>query len=272
MPPRNELFLTAVLVLIGIAAAIAFIAEKQRGGETAGPAPVPTHTAAPKLPAPSAQAPNIPGEPPLAGPTGIGNAPGSFDYYALVLSWSPTHCACSEGQRDTTQCAPADGRGYGFVLHGLWPQYERGYPEDCPTLKRPYVRQTVIDKMLDVMPGKGLIIHEYKKHGTCSGLSPPAFFEIARRLYDSIRMPAAFLDPGAAQVMSPREVVQAFVSANPGLSPDMVAVGCGGPGSQLREVRVCFSKAGVPRSCGPNEDQLCRGGRIEVPPVRSSRN
>ena len=48
--------------------------------------------------------------------------PGEFDYYALALSWSPEHCAIKPADRE--QCS----RQLGFVLHGLWPQYQRGYP------------------------------------------------------------------------------------------------------------------------------------------------
>ncbi|MGI9404557.1 MAG: hypothetical protein ACR2OF_08650, partial [Hyphomicrobium sp.] len=48
---------------------------------------------------------------------------GEFDYYALVLSWSPTECLTSTRGRSDAQCARRDGKRYGFVLHGLWPQY-----------------------------------------------------------------------------------------------------------------------------------------------------
>ncbi|HEX6611374.1 MAG TPA: ribonuclease T, partial [Hyphomicrobiaceae bacterium] len=97
------------------------------------------------------------------------NEAGRFDYYTLVLSWSPTYCA---GQRDREeqQCNPRDGRHYAFVLHGLWPQHERGWPENCPTRDRPFVPRPTIDRMLDIMPSPRLVIHEYRKHGTCSGL------------------------------------------------------------------------------------------------------
>jgi ribonuclease T2 len=61
--------------------------------------------------------------------------PGQFDYYALVLSWSPTYC--NEGHDEDTQCNRRDGGRYSFVLHGLWPQYESGYPRDCRTQRRP---------------------------------------------------------------------------------------------------------------------------------------
>src|SRR5689334_13733545 len=65
---------------------------------------------------------------------GSGNSvAGQFDYYALVMSWSPTHCSTPEGEDDAQQCSRRDGRRYAFVLHGLWPQYDRGYPESCRT-------------------------------------------------------------------------------------------------------------------------------------------
>ncbi|MGE0022329.1 MAG: ribonuclease T [Hyphomicrobium sp.] len=196
-------------------------------------------------------------------------AAADFDYYALVLSWSPTHCESPEGQDDDAQCAPRNRRPYAFILHGLWPQYERGYPEVCRVADS-WVPQDVIDRMMDVMPGKGLIIHEYRKHGSCSGLAPRAYYEMARRIYDSVRIPERFRNPGEAQFLDPGDVVQAFVAANPQLKPGMIAVSCGGPGSRLREVRICVGKSGGARPCGANEEQakLCRSTRMHVPPVR----
>jgi len=244
-PP--QLTLPGLLVLVAVAAVLLYL---ERGdGERSVPPSAPTST-------------------PAAG-VRPDSASGGFDYYSLVLSWSPTHCESPEGQDDHAQCARRDGRRYAFILHGLWPQYERGYPEDCPAETR-YVPQPVIDGMLDIMPSKGLIIHEYRKHGTCSGLSPESYYRTARRLYESLTIPDTFRQPTAAQFLDPSDVVRAFVGANPGLKPDMVAVACRGPGSRLREVRICFTKAGAFRSCGANEDQgrLCRGTRVHVPPVR----
>ena len=80
----------------------------------------------------------------------------------------------------TAQCNRRDGRRYNFVLHGLWPQYERGFPGDCQIGRRPYVPDNVIEDAMDVMPSKPLIIHEYRKHGTCSGMEPSRYFETAR--------------------------------------------------------------------------------------------
>jgi ribonuclease T2 len=198
---------------------------------------------------------------------------GEFDYYTLVLSWSPTHCVTAESGRDDEQCARSDGLRYGFVLHGLWPQYENGYPEACRIGRRPYVPDNVINSMLDVMPSRGLVIHEYRRHGTCSGLDPQKYYMLSRALYKRVSIPARFNNPFEPQFVSPGEVVREFVRANPGLQPDMMAVTCAGPGNRLRDVRICLTRDGRPRRCTGNEQQnkLCRADRMHVPPVRSTR-
>ncbi len=199
------------------------------------------------------------------------NVPGRFDYYSLVLSWSPTFCASLPRDRYEPQCHRRDGRRYAFVLHGLWPQHERGWPENCRTRQRPFVPQALIDSMLDIMPSSRLVIHEYRKHGTCSGLTPEGYYGLSRRLYNSVTIPQRFVLPNDDFTISPDAVVRSFAEANPELRPDMIAVACGGPGNRLREVRICFSREGKPTRCGRNEDQsrLCRASSMYVPPVRS---
>lgn len=200
------------------------------------------------------------------------NVAGVFDYYALVLSWSPTHCQTESTLGDDMQCNRSDGKRYAFVLHGLWPQYENGYPEACRTPRRPYVPQDVIDGMLDIMPASGLVIHEYKKHGTCSGLDANQYFGTARRLYRTIQIPERYKNPFETQFVSPAELISEFAKANPQLKPGSIAVACGGSGSRLREIHICFGKDGQSRACGSNENQssMCRSDRMHVPPVRST--
>jgi ribonuclease T2 len=200
---------------------------------------------------------------------------GVFDYYTLVLAWSPTYCAGLRSKDYEPQChgdGRSDGRPYTFVLHGLWPQYERGYPEYCRTAERPFVPRPVINGMLDIMPSPRLVIHEYRKHGTCSGLDPAAYFDAARRLYEKVKIPQRFLNPRAPFFVAPGELVQELVAANPGLTPGMIGIECRGSGQRLREVRICFSREGEFRECGANEDprRLCRADRMYVPPVRRS--
>ncbi len=212
------------------------------------------------------------GQAPFERQPGPRNEAGRFDYYALVLSWSPTHCATNSRGSQDTQCAPRSGRGYSFVLHGLWPQHERGYPESCPTRERPFVPRPTIDRMLDIMPSVPLIIHEYRKHGTCSGLTPDGYFNLSRRLFGKVRVPPRYERPNQPFFVTPGEVINDFVSVNPQLKPDMLAVVCGGQGGRLREIRVCFSREGEFKACGQNENarRLCSLSRMYVPPVRDS--
>lgn len=196
--------------------------------------------------------------------------PGDFDYYALVLSWAPTYCAgAGRGRRDPQCIGP---RPYAFVLHGLWPQWQRGWPEFCRTRSRPWVPRGVIRSLRDIMPSKGLIIHEYKKHGTCSGLTVESYFDKARALYDKVRIPPRYIRPAKPLVTSPREIENDFLRANPALRPEMISVSCGRR-RRLREIRICFSRSGEPAACGRNELQqrLCRQPKIVLPPVRAGR-
>jgi ribonuclease T2 len=206
-----------------------------------------------------------------AGPGTGGGLPGKFDYYAMVLSWSPSYCAGLVRNDYDPQCHRRDGKRYAFVLHGLWPQYDHGWPEYCPTRDRPFVPQSVIDRMTDIMPNPRLTIHEYRKHGTCSGLDPAGYYDLSRSLFAKVRIPLRYHDLQAPLVVTPGEIVQDFLTANPALKPDMIAIACEPrSGSRLKEIRVCFSKQGEFRACGRNEDQrrLCSTDKTYLPPVR----
>src|SRR5262245_12923559 len=78
------------------------------------------------------------------------NKPGQFDFYLLALSWSPTFCEASaeKGRAPKEQCGV---RPYSFVVHGLWPQYERGFPEFCQN-PPPRLDRRIVSTMLDLMP------------------------------------------------------------------------------------------------------------------------
>jgi ribonuclease T2 len=196
---------------------------------------------------------------------------GQFDYYVLALSWSPTYCADTGDRRSDPQCDGRGGRPFAFVLHGLWPQYERGWPQDCKSADRGWVPGPVADRMLDIMPSKRLVFFEYRKHGTCTGLSVDAYFDLARQFYEKVKIPPRFVNVTDERLfVGVSELIADFGETNPGLKPDMMSVQCGGAGNRLKEVRVCFTKEGQFRTCGRNEDQrrLCSADRMYVPPVR----
>ena len=171
--------------------------------------------------------------------------PGRFDYYAVALSWSPSYCAT---RHDPDQCAV--GRRLGFVLHGLWPQYERGYPESCSTEKlTPQVR----DQYSGLFPSERLAVHEWKKHGTCSGLDPAAYFILSGKLKNQVAIPRPFQQPATPVRVSYSEFVQAFKSANPKMQQYSVLPFCAAGGRYLREIHVCYDKRGVSRSCSQGQ-------------------
>ena len=189
------------------------------------------------------------------------DVPGRFDYYVLSLSWSPQYCA-DAGDRDRRQCAT--GRRYAFVLHGLWPQYERGFPRACApagTLPR-----GLVDGLLDVMPSPSLVRHEWDTHGTCSGLAADAYFATARRAFDSVVIPDRFRQPVREVYVDPRRIERDFASANPSLDPDEIAVLC--KGRYLQEVRICLDRDLRPRACGRDVRDDCRRDEVIVRPVR----
>jgi ribonuclease T2 len=193
---------------------------------------------------------------------------GEFDYYALVLNWSPSYCEARGASRPgEPQCSGE--RPYSFILHGLWPQYSRGWPQDCQTQERPWVPEEVIRQMIDVMPSKQLIIHEYRKHGTCAGLAPAEYFRVARQLFEEIKIPSRFQKPESYQTLSPAEVESEFLNANPALKPDMISIGC--KGRNLGDLRICFGRDLRLQPCGANETQakLCSSDTVVLPPVRS---
>jgi ribonuclease T2 len=194
------------------------------------------------------------------------NTPGEFDYYALVLSWVPSYCKSEGAARNDGQCeAPQRAP---FLLHGLWPQYEEGWPEACPIGKRPWVPDRVIREMRDIMPSKSLLIHEYRVHGTCSGLDPWQYFGVARELYERVSVPERFRAPEADRLLSPEAIESEFLAANPWLKPEMIAVSC--RRQNLLDIRICFGRDLFPRACGANENQtrLCPATTIDVPPVK----
>ncbi len=188
---------------------------------------------------------------------------GVFDFYVLALTWSPGYCASAEPGESPLQCG--SGRPFAFVLHGLWPQYERGYPVNCPDLHAPLPASLVRDQ-LDITPSEGLVRHEWRKHGTCTGLTPEAYFDLAREAYDSIEIPKRYHALETYLGTTPRAIEEAFISANPALDPDGVSIRC--KRRDLIEVRVCLTKALQPRACDELEARQCRRDQVVMPPVR----
>jgi ribonuclease T2 len=195
--------------------------------------------------------------------------PGKFDFYVLSLSWSPSFCA-EAAERHNRSAGPQCGaRPYSFVVHGLWPQYEKGFPEYCQT-PSPRLYHGIVSSMLDIMPAPHLIYNEWDKHGTCSGLSASAYFDAVRKARAAIKIPPDYANLSAPLNVTPGAVEDAFVKANPGLSLSSIAIEC--DRQRLTEVRLCLAKdlSGDVKfhDCPEVARHSCRRDQLVMPPVR----
>lgn len=189
--------------------------------------------------------------------------PGAFDYYVLALSWSPNWCVLEGDARGADQC---DARhDFGFTLHGLWPQNERGWPDFCQTAERPPSRRMTA-AMADIMGSGGLAWHQWKKHGSCTGLSAQDYFRLSRLAYERVNRPEILRRIPRELRVPARVVEDAFLEANPGLSRDQITVTC--KSGRIAEVRLCLTRDLEPRRCGADVVRDCRLEDALIAPVR----
>ena len=197
-----------------------------------------------------------------AAKAGGGNA-GDFDYYVLSLSWSPTWCAIEGDRRNARQCD--EQYDYGWILHGLWPQYERGYPSYCNTSARPPSRGET-NAMADIMASGGLAWHQWKKHGRCSGLTARDYFTAARNAYNAVVRPPVLRKLDHAVKLPAAVIEEAFLKSNPGMTADMVTITC--KQGRIQEARICLTKNLEPRICGPDVVRDCSLTQALFDPIR----
>lgn len=220
------------------------------------------HTEAPVVTQPPSAAEQVQA-PPVTQPGAEVAAP--FDYYVLAMSWSPQFCGTRQTRSDDPQCG--DGKRFGFIAHGLWPQFQKGFPESCPTTQS--FDPGLVPRVLPIMPSEKLMRHEWEKHGTCSGLTATDYFARLERIYRGVQIPERYAAPTEEVVTSLAELKQAFMQKNPGLEADMFAVLCGA-GGYLREVRICFSREGRLQRCSEMVRDQCRGEQLSVRPLRGA--
>lgn len=190
-------------------------------------------------------------------------APGKFDFYVLALSWSPSYCEAEGTGANPQQCN--SGRPYAFVVHGLWPQFERGYPTDCKTnVER--VPQDLASTLYDIMPSLGLIGHQWRRHGSCTGFSQQDYFATLRAARERIAIPDEFRRIETHKTVSASAVEQGFMAVNQRLPDDAISVSC--DKRLLREVRICMTRDLRFRDCPELEKRSCRADKLVMPPVR----
>ncbi|AUH33449.1 ribonuclease T2 family protein [Paracoccus tegillarcae] len=188
---------------------------------------------------------------------------GQFDYYVLALSWSPAWCSATGDARDSEQCD--SGQGIDFIVHGLWPQYERGWPQDCTTAERDPSRRES-QAMADVMGTGGLAWYQWQKHGRCSGLSAQGYYQAVRDAAAVAPVPQVFDDLPRDIRVPPAVIEDAFIEATPELTRDGITVTC--KGRDLAEVRICLTRDLAPRDCAPDVRRDCSRAQVLMEKVR----
>ncbi|MFT5867242.1 MAG: ribonuclease T2 [Gammaproteobacteria bacterium] len=188
----------------------------------------------------------------IALPAKAQDVAGDFDYYVLSLSWSPSWCALEGDSHGSPQCdADAD---FGWVLHGLWPQFEDGWPTDCRhNFRNPSRADTVV--MADIMGTSGLAWHQWNKHGSCSGLSPDDYYALSREAYGRIIRPDVFRRIENPVTLPASLIEEAFIRDNPFLSPDQITITC--RAGRIQEARICLTRDLEPRRCGRDVIRDC---------------
>ncbi|MEM9044261.1 MAG: ribonuclease T2 [Pseudomonadota bacterium] len=189
--------------------------------------------------------------------------PGDFSHYVLALSWNAAWCDAEGDDRGAGQCDAV--HDHGWLMHGLWPQRENGWPEYCRKTGRDPSR-TETGAMADVMGSGGLAWHQWKKHGRCSGLSYQQYFDLSRAAYESVQRPEILRRVTEPLAIAPKVIEEAFLQVNPGLAADQLAVKC--RGGLIREVRICLTKDLVPRACTPAVARECKRSSATFVPMR----
>ncbi|EKF58396.1 ribonuclease [Agrobacterium albertimagni AOL15] len=199
-------------------------------------------------------------------PSAVSEVPqgSGFDFYVLSLSWSPTFCDSEAAGRNREQCGGA--KDFGWVVHGLWPQNEKGWPENCPTPEGSRVPERIGRTVIDIMPSMGLIGHQWRKHGSCSGLGMQDYFKLVREAHERIRIPPELATVSRESRTSPQAVEAAFIRSNPGLTRSAVAVTC--DRERVDEVRICLDRSLGFRACPEVDSRSCRRSEITISPTR----
>ncbi len=210
---------------------------------------------------------------------------GGFDYYLLSLSVAPSFCALSPANQARAECrmlTDADYRRTPLTVHGLWPN--RAYvsvnrqPQHCPGPPLTTLSPELQAQLQRLMPGgPGLARHEWERHGTCSGLSPEAYFATLVRLAQSADavVGGVLRDDGLlGREVRVADLLAGVATRDPALARAIV-VGCrfargnaGDDRALIDEIRIPLSKdlAPIPAdSVGLGQNSGCPQGAGFLP-------
>ena len=183
-----------------------------------------------------------------------------FDYYLLALSWAPTFCA-SHPQDKSSECKT--GNHATFVLHGLWPQADSGQPPMSCKPASP-VSSSIARHMLEYMPSRSLIQHEWEKHGTCSGLSAADYFKNVENAFTAVKVPDEFKNLDHKQNFALKDVEQKFAQAN-NAPEEAFRISC--HAGELISVEACLTKDLQYQACSKSARE-CPSDEISMRPPK----
>ena len=177
--------------------------------------------------------------------------------YTLALSWSPEFCKPRKDQpRHARQCGGRAGM-FGLVVHGLWPDSARSWPQWCPTRRQPQPRELAANMCLS--PSAALLARQWAKHGACMARKPATYFKVMRILWEGLRIPD-YDRVSREDGLTAGTIRTRFVDANPGWSREAVGVKLNARGG-LQELRLCYDRRFMPTAC----DRTRHGARDSVP-------
>ena len=152
-----------------------------------------------------------------------------FDFYLLAMSLAPAFCA--DGHALQRECRARDAQAFvrtPLTLHGLWPERRtpNTYPRDCPGAALE-LAPAVRERMVRLMPGvlSGLDVHEWRKHGTCSGRPADEYFSDALDLLERTNAALGTTLLSAAGTLTSDAALRAAADArSPGLADQLIFV------------------------------------------------
>ncbi|HEX4694821.1 ribonuclease T2 family protein [Sphingomonas sp.] len=140
--------------------------------------------------------------------------------YTLAITWAPQYCR-NGGFTPAARFECGSGNRFAFTLHGLWPDgVGKDWPQYCAAT--PILPPATVKNMLCKTPSAQLVQHEWAKHGTCTGLTPVAYFGKSSRLYARLRYPD--MNALSRGPLTVGQFVAAFAAANPRIPANAVRV------------------------------------------------
>lgn len=177
--------------------------------------------------------------------------------YTLALSWAPEFCKPRRDDRaHAFQCSGKQG-SFGLVVHGLWPEGARDWPQWCEAPRAPTPAE--VRSALCLMPSERLVARQWAKHGSCMVKRPDAYLKVIGILRSGLRLPD-YDRISREEGLTAGRIRAAFADANPDWPESAVGVKLNERG-WLEEIRLCYSRRFRPAPCAAGR----RGARDAAP-------